>query len=66
MEKPHFCLYFPQFLLPGTNKDMDKQRVPTHPDHSKLRGGKGKHPLLEPGIGKAKGFVFHSQSTAMQ
>lgn len=29
------------------------------------RGGKGKPLLLELGIGKAKGFVFHHQSTAM-
>lgn len=31
-----------------------------------LWGGKEKEPLLEQEIGKAKGFVFHPQTSAMQ
>lgn len=46
--------------------------VPTRPETASsgrsqyLWGGKEKNPVLEPEIGKAKGFVFHPQTSAMQ
>lgn len=53
MEKFLFACTFAHFLCLGRASTYGEER-------------KKKNLLLEPGIGKAKGFVFHPQTSAMQ